>query len=49
MLHSNRLLTQMQGKIVARKIPNRATMILWKDNPNLMDVLETEKALKLKK
>lgn len=35
-----------QGKIKARQIPNGPFVILRKDNPNLMDVIEAEKTLK---
>ena len=37
------------GKIKALQIPNGPYMILRKDNPNLMAVVEAEKLVKLKK
>ena len=37
------------GKIKARQIPNGPYMILRKDNPNLIAVVEAEKLVKLKK
>lgn len=38
-----------QGKIKARQIPKGASIILRKDNPNIADVLNEEKALRANK
>ena len=38
-----------QGKLKARLIPNGPYLFLRKDNPNIMDVIEEEKAAKAKK
>ncbi len=35
-----------EGKIKGRKIPNGPYMILRKDNPNILDVIKAEQALK---
>jgi len=36
-----------QGKIIARQIPNGPNIIIRKDNPNLIEALETEKSLRI--
>lgn len=33
-----------QGRIKARQVPKGPALIIWKDNPNLIDVIESERS-----